>query len=233
MASNMKLKGILFDLDGTLVDFKIDYKRARDATIQVLEGHGFPRGELSADMLIIEMMQLAEKYFFTQKGASQAKWTQIKGDVDQDVELVERDAAHQASKMAGITQLLDFLVQNGVKLGVITYNTTPNALITLEVSGLAHYFPDKSIVIGRDLVTNPKPHPVHAHRLLDLLGLSPQDICIIGDNPRDIEAANKIGSRSIAIRDPKHAREEYLTEYCFERSEISEIINVIKKFLNS
>ena len=51
MASNMKLKGILFDLDGTLVDFKIDYKRARDATIQVLEGHGFPRGELSADKI--------------------------------------------------------------------------------------------------------------------------------------------------------------------------------------
>jgi len=44
---NNKLKGVICDMDGTLIHFQIDYQRCRAVTIQLLEEYGYPTGVLN------------------------------------------------------------------------------------------------------------------------------------------------------------------------------------------
>jgi phosphoglycolate phosphatase-like HAD superfamily hydrolase len=226
------LAGILFDLDGTLIDFKIDYKRARAETVNVLESHGLPHGRLTSEMLVLAMLQDAEKYFKDILRYSERKIKAIKKEVNNKVELVERDAAMQATPLSGIPDVLNFVLAEKIVPAVITYNSTANALLSLETAGLLHYFANHELIIGRDMVSRPKPDPEHTYLLLKRLGMSPNDICIIGDHPRDIEAALNVHARAIAIRDEKHAREEYETPYCIEKHEVAEKLpKILRQFM--
>ena len=65
----MVLKGVLFDLDGTLIDFKINYRKARRATIEVLEAEGYPKDRLNPKMLILQMIDQAMEYFRCRRAA--------------------------------------------------------------------------------------------------------------------------------------------------------------------
>jgi phosphoglycolate phosphatase-like HAD superfamily hydrolase len=55
------------------------------------------------------------------------------------------------------------------------------------------------IIIGRDNVINPKPHPDHLLEICDKLGVNPSEIMVIGDNYRDIEGALNVGAYSIGV----------------------------------
>ncbi|MFW9782881.1 MAG: HAD family hydrolase, partial [Candidatus Heimdallarchaeota archaeon] len=82
------------------------------------------------------------------------------------------------------------------KQAIFTYNTKENAEISLEKVNLLHYF---EVIIGRDNIDNPKPHPDHLNLICNKLSVKPLEIVVIGDMGRDIEAALNIGARSILI----------------------------------
>ncbi|GAJ13369.1 unnamed protein product, partial [marine sediment metagenome] len=61
---------------------------------------------------------------------------------------------------------------------------------------LLHNF---NLIVGRDNVTNLKPHPEHLIYICKQLNVKSDEILIIGDNIRDIEAAINVGAHSIAL----------------------------------
>ena len=62
----------------------------------------------------------------------------------------------------------------------------PRMRISLKKVKLADYF---SIIVGRDNATNLKPHPDHLIHICKQLNVKTDEILVIGDNIRDIEAA--------------------------------------------
>jgi phosphoglycolate phosphatase len=221
------LKGIEFDLDGTLILFQIDYKRVRSETRRVLESYGYPSGQLTLDMLVIDMFQQANTYFIKEQGMTEKKFQEIKNEADRAVILIEAEAALCAKPMPGMEEILKFVDRKHLKYGILTYNTTANAILSLEKAGLLHYFPNHDLIVGRDRVLHPKPHPDHTLFLLNRLGLQASEVCIIGDHPRDCEAANNIHARSIAITSDVHPAKDFPTEYHCSIPEISKKIPTI------
>ncbi len=229
----MTLKGLMLDMDGTLIHFQIDYQRARSKARQILEAYGYPP-TFTEDNFILEMVKIAAIFFEKELHYPPEKITRIKKDVDDIVAEIEREASHLATPLLGIETMLDYAQNQGLKLGIITLNTSANAILSLETAGLAKYFRDSKLIVGRDRTPRTKPDIAHAHALLDEMQLDPSEVCLIGDHPSDIETANKVGARSIAVTSSKHPSQEFDTTFYTPQDNPSPaILSILESFLTN
>ena len=230
----MVLSAILWDLDGTLIHFNIDYKKARSETIRILEKYGYPKGQLTKKYYVLKMIKEASDYFLGEKIYDADKINRIKKEIDKKVELIEREASYQAKSIPGIKNVLKYCSNKKIKSGIITLNTTKNAIISLKSANIINFFPETSYIVGRDKVYKNKPDPEHAMFLLNQLKISSSEVCIIGDHPSDIESALSIGARSIAIISEKHPATEFKTLFFVEQSRIeTELIEILNNFIKN
>jgi HAD superfamily hydrolase (TIGR01549 family) len=229
MLKKKPIKAIIWDLDGTLIHFKIDYLRARKTAIEILKKHRIPKRLLTVNVSILENIKYARAYF-EKEGLSQKKINEIIEEVDKEIIKIEYEAATNATMIKGIDQVLEFAEEKNLKQAIFTFNTRRNAEISLKKVNLLHYF---NIIVGRDNTTNLKPHPDHLIHICKVLNVSPDEIIVIGDNTRDIEAAINVGAHSIAVI-TKLARIETLqkADKMIKESEIPlKLINSIEKLL--
>jgi HAD superfamily hydrolase (TIGR01549 family) len=190
------IKAIVWDLDGTLIHFKIDWIRARREAIKILKKYGVPRSILSIRTSILDNVRLSRE-FFESSGMSQENVENIIKNVDEVVNHIEYEAALDATAVNGIEEVLKYIRNKELAQAIYTFNTYRNAKKSLEKAGILKYF---SVIVGRDAVKNAKPHPDHLIAICDKLGLTPSQIIVIGDNHRDIQGAINVGAKSIAIK---------------------------------
>ncbi len=226
------IKAIIWDLDGTLIHFKINSVKARRKAIKVLRDYGIPKDNLSIEMPILENVKIS-RVIFNELGLSSEKIKEIIKEVNNAVIIVEHEAAIKATLTQGIDQVLEFAKKKRLKQAVFTYNTHNNARISLETAGIFHYF---KVIVGRDDTKNLKPHPDHLKHICEKIDVKPDQIVVIGDTGRDIEAAINIGSRSIALNTkiPNYLKRELFrkADKIIEPEEIpSKLIKSLEKFL--
>lgn len=195
MNEKKSIKAIVWDLDGTLIHFKIDYLRARKIAIKMLKESGVPKHLLTVSISILENMKFARE-FFEKKGFSKDKINTIIEEIDNEINKIEFEAAINAEMINGIDQVLEFAKTKNLKQAIFTFNTKKNAKISLEKVNLLQFF---NIIAGRDNVNNLKPHPDHLIHICKELKVEPNEILVIGDNIRDIEAAINVNAHSIAL----------------------------------
>jgi len=92
----MTIKAIVWDLDGTLIHFKIDYIRARKTAINILKKYGIPKELLTVRISILENLKLARD-FFEKKGLPKDKINEIIEQVDNEIIKIEYEAAINAT----------------------------------------------------------------------------------------------------------------------------------------
>ena len=190
-----KIKAIAWDLDGTLVYFKIDFLKARRTAIKILKNYGIPKQSLSVKKSILDNIHKSKKVF-NHLGYNSQIIEKILKEVDDEVIKIEHEAALNAIEVNGIKKVLEFAKKNNLKQAIYTYNTNKNAKISLETVDLLEFF---DAIVGRDDVENPKPHPDHLMTICQKLGVNPSEIIVIGDTYRDIKGAQNSGAFSIAI----------------------------------
>ncbi len=193
--SKKSIKAIIWDLDGTLIHFKINSIKARRDAIKILKNYEIPKKIISIDKSIIENITIAKSFMYD-LGYSTEKITQIVNEVNSAVVKVEHAAAIKATLIEGIDEVLEYANRKNIKQAIFTFNTHENALISLQSAKINQYF---EVIAGRDDVKNLKPHPDHLKYICDRLGVGFNEIIVIGDTGRDIEAALNIGSASIAL----------------------------------
>jgi HAD superfamily hydrolase (TIGR01549 family) len=190
------IMAIVWDLDGTLIHFNIDWIRARRETIKILKHYGVPKNLLTVKSSILENIGLAREYF-NNSGIAPEKIEKIIKKVDQVVNDIEYEATKEAKAVNGIKEVLDYFSKKNFKQAIYTFNTYRNAKASLEKTELSQYF---NVIVGRDHVKNTKPHPDHLTLICNKLNVTPSNIIVIGDNHRDIEGALNVGAKSIAIK---------------------------------
>lgn len=195
MQNRKPIKAIIWDLDGTLIHFKIDYLRARKTAIEILKKYGVPKRLLTVKFSILENIKCARE-FFEGEGYYKKKINKIIEEVDNEITKIEYEAAIDAVMINGIDQVLDYAKKKNLKQAIFTFNTKNNAEISLKKVNLLHYF---DLIVGRDNISNLKPHPDHLTHICKYLNVAPDEILVIGDTIRDIEAAINVGAYSIAI----------------------------------
>lgn len=96
----------------------------------------------------------------------------------------------------GVGPLLAFCQSNGWALGVVTNKKHAFAQKILDQAGLSHCF---GAVIGGDSLARNKPAPDPVWRACERLGALPEHAVLIGDDQRDVVAAQRAGVASMVV----------------------------------
>lgn len=180
------LKGILFDLDGTLIDtYALILESFRHATTQVL-GHTFPDEVLMAKVGIPLAEEMKD---FSDDPAEQDELVRVYRAYN--------EAIHDERVRAfpGVVELVCALHGRGLRIGVVTSKRGPLARRGVAVCGLGEHV---EFTIGSDDCPLHKPDPAPILMGCERLGLAPAECAYVGDSPFDIQAGNAAGCLTVA-----------------------------------
>ncbi len=125
---------------------------------------------------------------------------------------IEERLAQKTAAAAGAVHFIERLHARGDRLGILTRNTRENALRTLGLIGVGHYFTAES-VLGRDEAL-PKPEPDGIRKLAELWGTAPAALVMVGDYLYDLQAGQAAGAVTVHIHGDRPHRWPEWTDLC-------------------
>ena len=117
---------------------------------------------------------------------------------------IERSFAAQAEAAPGVVELLAYLAEQNIQMGILTRNSRDVALITLETLGVRHHFPEAHI-LGRDDAP-PKPDPGGILYLQEQWQVETDNLVMVGDYIFDLQAGRSAGALTIHVGRPDGQR---------------------------
>jgi phosphoglycolate phosphatase len=183
----MKVRAVLFDLDGTLLDTLEDIGRAAN---RVLASNGFPEHPL-------------ESYKeFVGDGAAVLFQRALPGGYEQG-ETLERclgqfreDYGHAwniaTRPYPGIPELLSGLSERGIRMSV--FSNKPHSITVACVGGLLGGW-TFDVVLGYREGSPKKPDPSGALAIARRTGIPPDEFLYLGDTGTDMETARAAGMK--------------------------------------
>jgi 2-phosphoglycolate phosphatase len=187
----MRLRAVLFDMDGTLLDTAPDFIAICQA---MLAQRGFPP---VADKLIRDEISGGAKAMVAATFALSPTAPEFEA---LRLEFLERylvDCAVHSKLFDGMAELLADIEKANLIWGVVTNKPLRFAQPIMEQLGLA----DRSaLLICPDHVTNSKPDPEPLILACRMLDLDPASVLFVGDDLRDIESGRDAGTKTAAVR---------------------------------
>jgi HAD superfamily hydrolase (TIGR01509 family) len=190
-----KFKGIIFDVDGTLVStgelifnsFNFIMKKYKNKTLttkEILSLFG-PTEEQIIDLLFKENPEI----------------------VKQDYLSYYSDNHHSVKLYNGIKEILDLCKKRNVILSIYTGKGRKTTEITLKKAGIYDYF---DFIVTGDEVENHKPSPEGINLFIEKFRLNKNEVLMIGDAASDIKAAGKAGIKVVSALWDSLAKDEAL-----------------------
>ncbi len=200
----MMLAGIIFDKDGTLVDFDATWGRAAHRVIAAMS-----QGDRKTfDRLARAMHFVAEECRFLPTSPMiagstadyQCLWAEILGR-EGGAELVEEIDARFGTEtldslLGEVAPILATLRGFGLKLGIATNDAERSARAQCDRLGL---LPHLEFIAGYDSGYGGKPDPGMIHAFARRIGAPAREVALVGDSLHDLEAARAAGALAIAV----------------------------------
>jgi beta-phosphoglucomutase len=215
-----KSKGIIFDLDGVIVDTaKFHYlawrKMANDLGFDItLEQNEQLKG-------VSRVHSLEQILGWGNKTVSESEFERLMTSKNEDY-LARIAHMDEADLLPGVKKVLDYLTENNIPFAL--GSASKNARPILKGLDIEKRF--TAIVDGND-VTKAKPNPEVFLIAAEKLGMAPEDCIVFEDSVAGVEAANVAGMISIGIGDS-----EILKQADYNFADFTEIdIDFIEKIL--
>lgn len=183
----MLIKAVIFDLDGTIADFNLDYKAVRAEVRGFLIKKGLPASILSTNESIFEMLKKVDIFLKNNKTAK--TFQEIRDGVLTIAERHELEAAKDTSLLPGVTEMLNTLRKANLKTALFTINSEKSTNYILKRFRIADFF---DAVIPRDSVRYVKPNAEHLETALKVLTISPDEAIVVGDGSSDMRCAREL-----------------------------------------
>lgn len=194
--SSNGLKAVIFDMDGTLIQSTIDFRKMNQGVADTLLQHGLPRDILDPTGKVNESIVRAYSYF---KIHSQDGWAEaLERDLNRVSQEVEMARVEESQEVPGTTDTLRFLRSRGLRTAVLTRGSRAYTERALSASGLEEEF---DVILCRDdhPLTEAKPNPLALRRVYGALGLSNFECLFVGDHDTDLLCAQGAGSPFAAV----------------------------------
>ncbi|MDQ0512421.1 HAD family hydrolase [Ancylobacter amanitiformis] len=200
-------RAILFDKDGTLVDFDLTWGPAAGAVLERLAG----ADSRARDALYAAAHYLPDARRFRQSSPLIAGSSRQYGPALAEVlgrpadadffreidELFTEEGRRFLTPIGRPAEPLARLHRLGLPLGIATNDAEANARVQAGLLGLTDMM---SAIYGYDSGHGSKPGPGMVQAFSRLTGLPPGDIALVGDTRHDMECAHAAGARAILVR---------------------------------
>ena len=194
------IRGILFDLDNTLLDFMHMKRVAIDAAVSAMVDAGMP---VPHEEAFREIYQLYEQVGIEHQEIFQLFLKQRFGEVQYPWLAAAIIAYRRARDGVMVTYphvraTLVELLRRGLKLAVISDAPRLNAWLRLCQLDLHHAFDP---VVTFEDTGHRKPSPMPFERALERMALKPSEVIMVGDWPeRDMVGAKQLGIKTVFAR---------------------------------
>ncbi len=189
------IRAVVFDLDGTLSSFNVDYKAVRADVREFLIKRGLPASVLSINESIFEMLKKTE-IFMKNNGKSEKAIKEIREKALAIAEKYELEAAKTTSLLSGVLETLKILREKDLKIGLCTINSEKSVNYILKRFGIAEFF---DAVTSRNSVKYVKPNTEHLEATLKALDVKPEETVIVGDSHIDMRCAKELKAVAVGL----------------------------------
>ncbi|MBJ2173780.1 HAD family hydrolase [Aureibaculum sp. A20] len=186
----MNFKGVLFDLDGTLVNSLEDIANAMNS---VLSQCNYPTHTL------VDYKSFTGKGILSLVEVSLPKTAQNKETIascmEQFLTFYSENCTVNTKPYDGIMELLDELKSRQLKLAVFS-NKADDFTKKIVEALLPGYF---SIVAGLKIEAHKKPNPLVALQICEQLNIKPQEAIYVGDTNVDMQTATNADLYGVGV----------------------------------
>ena len=231
MNNSLPIKGVIFDLDNTLLDFMKMKEVAVKSAIRGMIEAGLEADERES---FKDIISIYEEFGWENQKVFDVFLNKSIGYVDNKflaAGVVAYRRAREANLLAypNVNRTLVNLTKLGIKLAVVSDAPSREAWMRIYYLNLYHFF---DAVITFDDSGERKPSSKPFEMALKILNLEPQDSLMVGDWPeRDVVGAKQIGMRTaFAVYGDTFGTKDSGADW--DIKDISEIISIIKKINN-
>lgn len=196
-----KIRGALFDKDGTIIDFNATWAavarrlafeaaggdKARTEALLILSGYDPATGRFQADSVFAAGTN-AEVVELWNPGLARDELARMTARYN---EITAREGAASAVALPGVLDALEAMHARGMAIGMATNDSTSGAEQALAALGISSVF---AATYGYDAVARPKPAPDVVLAFADTVGLRVSQVAMIGDNRHDLETGRAAGA---------------------------------------
>lgn len=186
------VKGVVFDMDGLMLDTERVIKYSWDVTGAQLGYEKF--GDNIYNTLGMSRKQ-RDCYFLGKYGENFPLQKFLDGyhQVYQNYE-----KTHGIPKKQGLVEFLDFLDKRGIPMAVATSTHQEHSVPELKRQGIFHYF--QKVITG-DMVEKGKPDPEIYSKACKALEVIPEEAIALEDSYNGIRSAYRAGMKAIMVPD--------------------------------
>ncbi len=222
-----RIQAVIFDLDGTLISSRHDYREMMRRVTEILQKEGVPEETLSQPMKVWQIVRSGMDGL-RELGFDPGQDRRVYELINSAINEVEMMTLSTVEPMPLAKETLMALRKMGLRIGIATRGHGNYARSSLDKVGLSDYV---DVLLARDEVIHPKPNAHHLLEAAKALNVTPQNVIYIGDTTTDLTSARNAKIAFIGFR----GREEWakrMKEAGCETliSDLTEILDIIENF---
>jgi phosphoglycolate phosphatase len=194
----LKIKGIVFDLDATLIDLgeHVKWREAQGKVVEAYRACGCSEELIKSctSKGLFNLIHEMETRLAAMKSKEEIE--ELRDRIWRLLDGYEAEGVDMCGFMPGTRETLQWLRDQGIKMAVCTSNSGDVAKEILERLGVSKFFQS---VVGRTPGLLMKPYPDQVLACFREMGVDPRDGVMVGDSHNDVLAGKAAGARAIAI----------------------------------
>ncbi|TFE24761.1 pyrophosphatase PpaX [Cohnella luojiensis] len=186
MTQHQKIKAVLFDLDGTIIDTNELIIQSFFHALKGVVPEGFGREHIIPSMgqpLTTQLQEFSGQEDVAHLTQAYREYNHLRHD-------------EMVALFPGVAEAVKQLHAAGIQLGIVTTKMRATTLRALELLGLRDYM---ETIVTLDDVEHAKPHPEPVEKAMQALGSVPSETLMVGDSSVDMKSAIAAGAIPVGV----------------------------------
>jgi phosphoglycolate phosphatase len=187
-AKTLPVRALIFDLDGTLIDSKLDLIHSVNAMLREMK-----RPQLATETISGYIGHGAPQLVARALGGAAAE-KELKGALQFFLGYYEEHKMDNTCAYPGVAETLAQL--SHLPMAVLTNKPARISVRILNSLGLGKYF---RAIYGGNSFESKKPDPFGANKILQEFGVTAREALLVGDSEVDVQTARNAGTQAAAV----------------------------------